>query len=420
LKKRSFFQKLFGSPNSNAQNYTRFRMMNGYTPIFTPFGDDSYSSDVVRSTVHAIASNAAKLKAKHVRRVDNQILPQYSNIERLLTVRPNPHMNAYDFFYKVVTQLYNRSNAFIMIQYDGFNIVGFYPINPKNVELLEYQNEVYVQFIFSNGHKVVLPYSEVIHLRRYYNDNDMFGESNIVALYPSLELVNTTNQGIINAVKSSANLRGLLKFTQVLRPDDLKAQRDSFVADYMDINNNGGVAAIDAKADYIDLKGDPKMVNSDQMKIMEEKIYKFFNVNESIITSKYTEDEWNAFYESVIEPLAIQLSLEFTSKIFTDREIGFGNEIIFEANRLQYASGTTKINLINALMPMGLLTKNEAREIFNLSPVEDGDKMIVSLNYVNADKADQYQLGGGDNGKTNKNPPEGNAPNGDPGGTGSE
>lgn len=419
MKKRSFFQKLFGSPNSNAQNYTRFRMMNGYTPIFTPFGDDSYSSDVVRSTVHAIASNAAKLKAKHVRRVDNQILPQYSNIERLLTVRPNPHMNAFDFFYKVVTQLYNRSNAFIMIQYDGFNIVGFYPINPKNVELLEYQNEVYVQFIFSNGHKVVLPYSEVIHLRRYYNDNDMFGESNIVALYPSLELVNTTNQGIINAVKSSANLRGLLKFTQVLRPDDLKSQRDAFVADYMDINNNGGVAAIDAKADYIDLKGDPKMVNSDQMKIMEEKIYKFFNVNEAIVTSKYTEDEWNAFYESVIEPLAIQMSLEFTSKIFTDREIGFGNEIIFEANRLQYASSTTKINLINSLMPMGLLNKNEAREIFNLAPVEDGDKFIVSLNFVNADKADQYQLGGGDNGKTT-DPTEGAPTNGDPGGTGSE
>jgi HK97 family phage portal protein len=386
--------------------------------VFTSFGNNAYSSDVVRSAIHAIASNAAKLKPKHIRRINGTISPQNSIVERLLTVRPNPHMNAYDFYYKVVTQLYLKNNAFILIQTDGVNTMGFYPINSSYVELLEAKDELFVKFTFWNGKTITVPYDEVIHLRRFYNDNDMYGESNDDALLPTLELINTTNQGIINAVKSSAFLRGLLKFQSVLRPEDLRKHRDDFIKDYMDVNNNGGVAATDAKADYVPLNSDPKMVNSQQMKLIEEKVYKYFNINEAIVTSKYNENEWNAFYESVLETLAVQMSLEFTSKLFSDRERGHGNELIFEANRLQYASTTTKISLINTLMPLGLLTMNESREIFNLAPVEGGDKRLISLNYVDASKANKYQVGEeGDegDGKTSK----GTQADGSPGGSGS-
>jgi HK97 family phage portal protein len=394
LEKRSIFQKLFGSISQTIQNFTRFKLMSGYSPIFTSFGNDAYASDVVRSTVHAIASNAAKLKPKHIRRLGEKISPQNSTIERLLTVRPNAHMNAYDFYYKVVTQLLMKNNAFILIQTDGVNVTGFYPINAWTVEMLEYQDELFVKFNFQSGKALTVPYAAVIHLRRFYNENDMFGESNNEALLPTLELIHTTNEGIKNAVKSSAYLRGLLKFTQtMLKPEDIKKQRDDFVKDYMDVSNNGGIAAIDAKADYVPLNNEPKMINGPQMKLIEEKIYKFFNVNEAIVMSKYNENEWNAFYESVLEPIAIQLSLEFTSKLFTDRARGFGNEIIFEANRLQYASNTTKITLVNTLMPMGLLTMNEGREVFNLASVDGGDKRIISLNYVDASKANKYQVG---------------------------
>ena len=165
---------------------------------------------------------------------------------------------------------------------------------------------------------------------------------------------------------------------------------------YFNINNNGGVAALDSKADYVELKGESKIIDDKQMALISDNVYKFFNVNENIVKSKYNENEWDAFYESVIEPIAIQLSLEFTAKLFTKREREFGNEIIFEANRLQYASTQTKVNLVNTLIPLGLLTINEGREIFNLGLVEDGDKRLVSLNYVNANKQDEYQKVKGD------------------------
>ncbi|MCV9899835.1 phage portal protein [Exiguobacterium sp. N5] len=397
MEKRTIFDRLFGRYKAEVQQaneQTRMRLMSGFTPVFTQAPDDLYHSDVVRSAVHAIASNAAKLTAKHIIRTEAGIKAANSNENWLLSHRPNEHMNAYDFIYKMVTQRELQNNAFALIVRDETGKpTSFYPIDFSMVEFMETQNdEVFVHFSLASGRKLVVPYSDVVHLRKHFNKDDMFGESNSRTLLPTTELIHTSNEGIINAVKTSAYLRGLIKFTQsMLKPEDLKAQRDAFVKDYMSMENNGGIAALDSKAEYQELKTNPMMVDSKQMEIIESKVYKYFNINASIVQSDYTEDQWNAFYESVLEPIAIQLSLEFTSKLFSKNSLTRGHEIIFEANRLQYASATTKISLVRDLMPLGLFTLNEAREIFNLSPVEDGDKRIQTLNVVDASQANNYQ-----------------------------
>lgn len=396
MQKRSIWDRVFGKEPKQLKNETQFKFMNGFTPVFSHFGDDPYTSDVVRSAIHVIASNAAKLKPKHIRRLNNDVTHVNGQLEKLLTVRPNEFMSAYDFIYKVVTQRELYNNVFVYIKWDQATkqVTGFYPVDMSSMELVEAQDILFIKFQFPNGKKLTAPYSDFIHLRKFYNRNDMFGESNSKALLPTLDLIHTTDEGISNAVKSSAFLRGLIKFTNsMLKPEDIRKQRDSFVKDYMDVSNNGGIAALDAKAEYQELKNDPKMVDDKQMSFIEEKVYKYFNVNKNIIMSTYSEDQWDAFYENVIEPIAIQLSLEFTYKLFTDREQGFGNEIIFEANRLQYASTKTKVILLKELMPLGIFNKNEGRQVFNMGPIEGGEKYIQTLNVVNALNADKYQLG---------------------------
>lgn len=402
--KRSLFDMIFKKPTQVSSSQS-LRMLNGYTPMFTTLGD-MYNSDVVRAAVDAIARNAGKLKPKHIRRMNGSVTYTDSTIEYLLSVRPNPHMDAYSFLYKVITQLYIKNNSFVYIDWnEQGQPVAFYPVNAATVEFVEAQGTIFVKFMFLGGQQITLPYANIIHLRRFFNTSDLYGESNTAALLPTLELINTTNEGIVNAVKSSANLRGLLKFTSMLSAKDMKAQRDAFVEDYLDISNNGGVAVTDSKAEYQPLSSDPKLIDAKTMELIEDKVYKYFNVNAAIVKSDYTEEQWNSFYESVIEPIAIQMSLEFTAKVFTQREQGWGNEIIFESNRLQYASNATKISLIETLMDRGLMSLNEAREIFNLAPVQDGDKRIVSLNYVDASIANQYQLGKTEGGATDGTQP---------------
>lgn len=375
---------IFGPPKQESTTYTQVRMLDGFTPTFTPFSGDAYDSDVVRSAIDAIARNGAKLQPKHIRRNDTGIVQPQSQLDYLLAVRPNRLMDAYTFYYKVVTQLYMRNNAFIYPEWDDRTglLKALWPVLSSTVELLQARKdptgELFVRFRFVTGETKTVPYSEMIHLRRFFFRSDLWGESNEKALTPTLELVKATDEGIINAIKSSAFLRGLLKFTGMLKPDDIKKQRDSFVKDYMDVSNNGGIAATDSKAEYQELKTEPKMISGPQMKVIKEKVYDYFGVNEKIIRSTYTENDWNAFYESVIEPLAIQMSLEFTSKLFTDRERGHGNEVVFEANRLQYASMTTKLNLMQ-MVDRGAMTPNEWRAALNLAPLEGGDKPIRRL-----------------------------------------
>lgn len=394
--KRSILQKIFGFIRPRRQ-MTQLRMLSGYTPIFTPWQGNPYAADVVRAAVDAIARNAAKLRAKHIRRVNGQVIPVGGHIERLLTIRPNPNMNAYDFLYRLVTTLMIDNNAWAYPQWNGTTLEAIWPINCVMAEFLEDDSKtIYVKFYFADGGQVVLPYSDVIHLRRHYYSNDLLGESN-EPINSTLSVIHTLNESLPQAVKTSASLRGILKFQGLLKEDDIKKNRDRFVQEYMTLQNSGGIAALDGKADYQELKNQPVLINAAHMKELRDEVFRYFGVSEAIVKGDYTEEQWNAFYESTIEPLAIQMSLEFTSKLFTERELGFGNEIVFEANRLQYASIKTKLDL-REMVDRGALTPNEWREAMNLAPIEGGDKPIRRLDTRPTDETDNQ--GGDDNADT--------------------
>jgi len=387
----SIFARFF-KPKKAAVNTA---VLTGTTPVFTPFSGNAYSNDIYRAAVDAIARNAAKLKGTHVISTATGRMSGNASIDRLLQIRPNPYTSAFDMLYRMVTHYYLYNNAFALLQKnDKGALTAIYPLRAASVEFMaDPTGALYCNFFFNNGSGYIFPYKDIVHLRRNYNENDLLGDPN-TALTAALELAHTQNEGIITAIKSSANIRGILKFAQILAPDKLKEEKDRFMADYMRMDNNGGVVVTDSKMEYAPIESKPYAIDSEQLQAAKTKIYEYLGISEKIANSTYNEDEWAAFYESVIEPIAIQLSLEFTDKIFTPREQAFGNSVLFEANRLQFASTATKAALIKEVMPLGLLSINQALEILNMPGVPDGDKRIVSLNYVNADKADKYQMGG--------------------------
>lgn len=390
----NIFDRLFKS-KKNITALQRADVIGGGMSVFTPWSGDAYSNDIYRGAVDAIARNAAKLKASHVVKYGDHIKTDGGDckLNRLLQVQPNPYMSAFDMLYKLVTHYFLYSNAFAYLQRDDRGqLRGVYPIKARHVEFLsDATGELYCRFLFSNGREVTLPYRDIIHLRRHFNDNDLLGDPS-TALIPALELAHTQNEGIINGIKTGAQIRGVLSYTQIMSSEKLKEERDRFMADYLTMSNSGGVVATDQKMEYKPIEMKPATVDDRQTDATKRKIYDYLGVTEKIVSSSYTEDEWAAFYESTLEPIAVQLSLEFTRKLFNDREQAFGNSIIFESGRLQFSSNATKVNLIKELMPFGLLTVNQALEILNLAAVEDGDRRLQTLNVVDAAKATQYQL----------------------------
>ncbi len=392
----NFLQRLL-KPRKEPANIDRVEVMSGGPAYFTPFDGDAYSSDIFRSAVDSVARHIAKLKITHVITIEQQRTDGDSRLNRILQVRPNPFMSAYDMLYKLVTHYYLFNNAFAYLQKDDRgNLLGIWPLRPVNMEFLTDPSGVlYCRFLFAGGQTYTFPYSEIFHIRRHFNSNDLLGDPN-TAIIPTLDLAHTQSQGMEAAIKSSAVIRGILKYNQVLAPDKLKAEKEAFINDYLTITNAGGIAALDSKAEYTPLKNDGTHVIDDkQLQAIKLKVYEYIGISEKIVNSTFSEDEWSATYESVIEPFGVQSALELQDKIFTLREQAFGNSILCEANRLQFASNATKTNILKELMPMGLFTINQALDILNLPAVQDGDRRLQTLNVVNADKADQYQGVGG-------------------------
>lgn len=368
--------------------------MSGSSGTFTPWSGDAYSNDIYRGAVDAIARNAAKLKGSHViSYADHSKVEGDCKLNRLLQVQPNPYMSSFDLIYKMVTHLFLFNNAFCYLQKnDRGQLMGIYPLRAQHVDFLDDgSGNLYCKFLFQSGKETILPYSDLCHLKRNFNENDLLGDPNN-AIMAALELAHTQNEGIVNSIQSSANIRGILKTETLLSAPNLKKARDEFMADYLQISNSGGVIMLDGKMNYIPIESKPVNIDDAQMKAIKTKIYDYLGISESIVNSSYTENTFSAFYESTLEPIAVQMSLEFTRKLFNDREQAFGNSILFESGRLQFSSNDTKVNLIAQLVPLGLLSINQALEILNLPSVPDGDKRLQTLNVVDSQKANQYQL----------------------------
>lgn len=385
-----WLNKMLGLETIERNTAQQFEMLTGGFKSLSQFSGDAYSNDIYRSAVDAIARHIAKLSGKHVNNTKD-----FNNykINRILQNRPNPYMSGYDFLYKVATQYYLFNNAFILVQKDNKgNLRNLYPLTPSSVEyVVDGVGEMYLKFLFNDGEVIHFHLSEIAVLRRHFNSNELLGDSND-AIMNTLQLAYTQNEGMTEAIKNSAQIRGILKYNQALSPSKLKEAKEEFTNNYLSMANNGGVVPLDTSMDYQQLNISDVQVDTSQIKVIKQKIYEYLGINEAIVTGSYDENTWQAFFESVIEPFAIQLSSELTEKVFTEREQSFSNRIIFESSKLQYASNQSKSTIIKELLPLGLLTINEARDLMNLPHVEDGDERIQSLNYIEKTLAKNYQM----------------------------
>lgn len=341
-----------------------------------------YQSDILRSCITPRATAIGKLVAKHIRNNSQEgIVINPEPYIRFLLEEPNPYITGQMLLEKMINQLELNNNAFALINRDEFGYpCEIYPIPATSAEAIYDKNGVlYLRFTLRNMKIVTFAYSDVIHLRQDFNENDIFGTSRAEALTPLMEIVTTTDQGIVKAIRNSSAIKWLLLFKQSLRPEDLKKATKEFVDNYLSIDSEtGGAAAADAKYDAKQVEPKDYVPNATQMDKTLQRIYSLLGTNEKIIQSKFTEDEWISYFEAKIEPIAIQLSNEYTRKIFSRRERGFGNKIIFEAANLQYASMNTKLQLVQ-MVDRGALTPNEWREVFNLAPIKGGDEPIRRL-----------------------------------------
>lgn len=406
------FKNIFKNFNNKVKEKTYASMLAGYVPIFSNFGEDIYVSDVVNNCVRAIAIEMSKLSPRHIRRNGEVQEEVKSSINRLLKFSPNEFMTTKDFLEKITWMYEKNYNCFIYPKYEVItdkngkkkrNYLGFYPLNPIQVDFLEDLNgEIFIKFGFSNQEEYTFPYNDIIHWRKDFSDNDLLGgnkdgKPKIDGILKVLGINNTITDGIDKAIKSTLAIRGILKINTLLDDEKQNDERKKF-EEKLKLSDSG-IMTLDNKSEYIPLTVNPKMVDKDILEFIERKILNHFGVSLAIVNGDFNDEHYQAFYEKVLETNIIALGQAFSRVLFTDNQLDHGNEVIFYGQKLLFTNTKNKIAVADILASRGALTDNQLLELFGYPPFEGGDIRHMSLNFINRDIADNYQLNNFKNGK---------------------
>ena len=360
-----------------------FRLLNGYEPHFTSFGGCIYEEELVRASIDAIARNISKLKVE----VSGSAKPALQN---KLKHGPNEFQTWSQFMYRLATILYVHNTAFIVPVYDRYGETsGIYAVLPERCEVVQYGEKKipYLRYTFGWGETAAIELEYCGILTRFQYKSDLFGETNR-ALTPTMDLIGIQKQGIEEGVKSAASFRWVAQLSNFAKQEDIAKERTRFSSENFgrDAKAGGLLLFPNTYTNIKQIDAKPWVVDADQMGIINKSVYEYFGVNEDVLTNKAFGDSWAAFYEGCIEPFAIQFSEVMTKMLFTFREQSTGNMVMLTANRLQYMTNADKLNVSSQMLDRGILSINDVREIWQLPPVEDGDRRIIRGEYYNADE----------------------------------
>ena len=382
-------------------------ILNGYTPIYSQFGQNIYASDVVQQAVNCIVTELKKLTPLHVRTIDGDVQPIKSNIQSVLNA-PNEVMTTSEFIEKIIWNLYLNYNSFIVPVYNSWTdengveqryYTALYPIAPTQVDFLQdVTDTLYVKFTFSSGYETTLKYSDVIHIRHHYSVNEFMGGNEMGqpdndALLKTLDLNYKLLKNLSKAMSSSCAVNGVVKFKSMI--DGGKTEKALAELEEKLRNSESGFLPLDISADFTPIERNIQFVDAETLAFIDGKILRHFGVPLAILTGDYTKAQYEAFYQKTLEPIIIALSQAFTKSLFTQRARSFNNAIKFYPKELIFMSTDQTLEMVRLLGDSGTLYENEKRVAFGMRPLPElVGKRMQSLNYVDVDIAKDYQTGG--------------------------
>lgn len=389
-------------------------MLNGYTPIFSQFGQNIYASDVVQQAIMCIVSELKKLIPTHVISDGADVTSVKGNVQNILN-NPNELMTTSEFIEKFAWNLFFNYNSFIIPTFTSYidakgveqrNYTGLYPVQPTNVEFeQDTTGRLYIKMTFANGYETTLPYDDVIHIRYKYSVGDYMGgneggQPDNEALLETLQINKDLLKGVASAMKSSFAINGVVKINTML--DDGKTEKALKELEDKLRKSESGFLPLDLKSEFIPISHEIQLVDADTLKFIDEKILRHFGVPLCILLGDYTKEQYEAFYQKTLEPIIKSISESFTKTLFTPRMRSFGNKIVFYPKDLIFMSVSQTLEMVRLLGDSGALYENEKRVAFGLRPLSELNGVrMQSLNYVNVNIASKYQTGGNNSEKNN-------------------
>jgi hypothetical protein len=376
------FDKLFGKIKLKKQLGSFFHMLDGYTPVFTTYDGGVYEMELTRACIHTFATHCSKLQPV-VEGADPY------KLRSVLEWKPNLFHTCPQFLYKAATIYEAQNTCFIIPTLDDFGrVTGYYPAAPNQTELREQDGKPFLVYTFGTGEKAAIELERVGVISKFLYNHDLMGEDNR-ALQATMQLLNMQNQGIAEGIKNSASFRFMATVNNFVKMSDLVRERKNWVAENLGTDSGGLALFPNNYTNVQQVQSAAKIVDPGQMKVIENRVYTYFNSNEKILHNQATGDDWAAYYEGKIEPFALQLSQAMTCMTYAASLRARNNAIVWTANRLQYMTNADKLQVSSQMFDRGIMSTNMIMDIWQLPHVEDGDKRYIRKEYIEISQLDQ-------------------------------
>lgn len=362
---------------------------------FTFLGNDnftikSFGNDV---SMHPIVSSCIDCIAKHCAKA-SFYTEDGQQIDFLK--RPNEYQSQSSFIYKIVANLKKNNECFVYIDRNKRNKVKqLHVLNHGNCQIKVVEDELLFEFLLPiTGTKKVVPYTEIIHIRDKYMNNEFYGDDQQETLKNLVNTKHTLEQGIEKYIHTSNLVRGIVQVNAILKNEDLQKYLNDFNGQFDNLENKSSFAVLDNKASFTPISSNAQIPDHEIFESVNREIYSYFGLTQEIVENNASNDSMEEFYDSVIAPILKQISEEFSDKLNMTVALTLDNYI--------FASFAKKISAVKEMVQFGILSIDESRQLLGYGKIPGGEKRLQTLNVVNADLVDAYQMNGIENKSQNE------------------
>lgn len=324
-----------------------------------------------------ISTDTAQMRFKHVKitrnpgGVDKMEWYENSDLANVLSFSPNPLEIPIVFWANVTRAMLRDGVAVVVPRWENGRLIEIW-LAKKTVTWTSESVEIMLDDI-----AVELPLSDV-----WVFENPKLNVTS--QLNQITELIDINLNALTEKLSDgNSSLRGFLKLPTKAADEHLKKQAKNRVDSMLDLAKSGGIAYLEQGEEFQELSKDYSTASKEELEFLKSQLYNAHGINEKLFTCDYTEEQYRAYYSSVMKLYQRVFSEEINRKYFTKTARTQGNKLLVFFDMADMISFKDLVEGGFKSKYAGLMNSNEFRETYlGLPGYEGGEVFETNLNAV--------------------------------------
>lgn len=321
-----------------------------------------------------IANDVALLKFKHVKITNVENGPdkiewqRSSGLSYVLNISPNDYKSPFVFWSDVVRKMLEDGIAIVVPKYENGELAalslaeGITNDSEHSLTVVLDEEEIEMDinslWIFENPKKNIT-----------------------TQLYQVTRVMDENLKAVSWKVSEQGNfLKGLLHLRTNADDKEMKEKAEERVNNILDSARDTGVGYLQKGEEFQELTNNYATATPEELNFLKTIYFEAFGFNEKLFTCSYTEEEYRAYFSSILKVYQRVIDEEINRKAFSKTARTQGHKIMVYFDMFDISSLKDLNDFAFKTKYGGILNANEIREILGYGGYEGGDVYETNKN----------------------------------------